>query len=1257
MKAKRFSRVVVSLAGLLLVASVVSLAFVFALSRGLARDALRAAAEAEASRQLGVPVRIGALEGPLLPDFTLVDLSIGPEGSSLISAERVMLRVDLWTLTSVSAWTIDSLSIDGLNIEMIQSSNGEWQTTLAGGSNDSPTSELPLVRIRKLALRGNRLKLRREDGERIVVRFALDANDVHIPFTAARAREVSAELAMFLDPEESDRLHTQRVELDATLLAGRVSAKGVVADEKSGTVEFEGSTEISDWLDVAQPAFAVIEAHISGLDLAALGGSPRVSGRLAGSARLQIRLDAGAPPADAEATLEIVVADSSTAAVESASLIASWARQRWNLSRLDVTGSGVQLSAQGAGGRDAIDSLRVAARVGDLGTLVGFAAPPGAEGELAIDLDISGPLSEPQGRVSLRGEQLALPDLEIGSLRAELSGSGDGRVRVESFELSGGAIPMHLLEPADIQVRDGVLTLERFSIASDAIARNSMASNAVASDQQAIEIGGVLGNGFVRDLRIKLRGFEVGAFAALVGSPIALAGVADVQLRLDGALPFPGVDGQIEWTQPGIGSFVFEHLSADFGSVKKRLRIRSQIREAGRELARVEGWVPYDGSRLEPGEWLGSPQTSLLLRVDSLDLAHIGSAYPNSFEALSGRIGLELDLVGGEVPSATGRVELVDGSARFAGLETSFSPVQGTARFEPDAKGIRVSSFELDVSGQKVSGQGVIGARELHDVELTARQLDISLAAPFLPAASEWKGAVDLDIALSGAIAQPRIEASAVWRAPEIAGQPLERVDGKLEFDGRMARMDLRIHDGGREIFNAQAAAPFAVAVAEPEDWLNAPDTRLDLRAVDVPLAWVQPFVSRPLRELSGRVNASAEIRGGVEPVVSGVVELADGRVVVPLLRQTFAPIHARIVLGAETLTIEDFRVGTAEAGATLRGSIELAHLVPDRVELYLALNDLPVARSPALKADVAGEVQVGGSVSNLQVRGQLELRKLAVVLGEAADSSIREIRILTAQGNSPGGSGVREASLRPPSWYERAALDVRLHLPRNSWLRGRGSELDLTGDLELRKEALQSATIAGRAEVVRGTYVFQTKRFDVRRGFVTFDGGTELDPLLDVEAAHRVRDVNVLVFLYGRASAPLVRIGSEPTLSESDALAYLFLGRPANQVGAGQKAGMDSAAAALATGVAAAQVTDLLAASLPIDTLDMAIDETGKPAEIKVGKYITDRVFVRYGRTLGPEPEDQVRVEMRINPNWSVGTDVSTSENAGADVIWSLDY
>lgn len=231
------------------------------------------------------------------------------------------------------------------------------------------------------------------------------------------------------------------------------------------------------------------------------------------------------------------------------------------------------------------------------------------------------------------------------------------------------------------------------------------------------------------------------------------------------------------------------------------------------------------------------------------------------------------------------------------------------------------------------------------------------------------------------------------------------------------------------------------------------------------------------------------------------------------------------------------------------------------------------------------------------------------------------------------------------------------MHLPRNSWLRGRGSELDLTGDLELRKEALQSATIAGRAEVVRGTYVFQTKRFDVRRGFVTFDGGTELDPLLDVEAAHRVRDVNVLVFLYGRASAPLVRIGSEPTLSESDALAYLFLGRPANQVGAGQKAGMDSAAAALATGVAAAQVTDLLAASLPIDTLDMAIDETGKPAEIKVGKYITDRVFVRYGRTLGPEPEDQVRVEMRINPNWSVGTDVSTSENAGADVIWSLDY
>ena len=59
----------------------------------------------------------------------------------------------------------------------------------------------------------------------------------------------------------------------------------------------------------------------------------------------------------------------------------------------------------------------------------------------------------------------------------------------------------------------------------------------------------------------------------------------------------------------------------------------------------------------------------------------------------------------------------------------------------------------------------------------------------------------------------------------------------------------------------------------------------------------------------------------------------------------------------------------------------------------------------------------------------------------------------------------------------------------------------------------------------------------------------------------------------------------------------------------------------------------------------------------IGVGKYVHEDVYVRYGRTLSRDPVDEVSVEFRINENWSVESQASSDENAGADLIWSFEY
>ncbi len=45
------------------------------------------------------------------------------------------------------------------------------------------------------------------------------------------------------------------------------------------------------------------------------------------------------------------------------------------------------------------------------------------------------------------------------------------------------------------------------------------------------------------------------------------------------------------------------------------------------------------------------------------------------------------------------------------------------------------------------------------------------------------------------------------------------------------------------------------------------------------------------------------------------------------------------------------------------------------------------------------------------------------------------------------------------------------------------------------------------------------------------------------------------------------------------------------------------------------------------------------------------------FGRTLGRDAVDTLRVEWQLNDHWSVESEVSDDQNAGLDLIWNVDF
>jgi autotransporter translocation and assembly factor TamB len=228
---------------------------------------------------------------------------------------------------------------------------------------------------------------------------------------------------------------------------------------------------------------------------------------------------------------------------------------------------------------------------------------------------------------------------------------------------------------------------------------------------------------------------------------------------------------------------------------------------------------------------------------------------------------------------------------------------------------------------------------------------------------------------------------------------------------------------------------------------------------------------------------------------------------------------------------------------------------------------------------------------------------------------------------------------------------------PRTTRVRGQGAQLFVEGDVRATRRPGEPLRLRGEANVVNGTYSFQGRQFRVRRGTVRLAGDEQVDPLLDVEAHRRVREIVAIVEISGRLSSPVIRLRSEPDLPERDVLSYLVFGRPAEEVGAAQEANFDAAAAQLAAGVAEQELHEVLGDAMPIDTIEIEADESGEPSELGFGKYIGPDLYVRYLHVLGDEPADQVGVEYRLNENFSIGSSVSTTGDAGLDLILRHDF
>ena len=196
--------------------------------------------------------------------------------------------------------------------------------------------------------------------------------------------------------------------------------------------------------------------------------------------------------------------------------------------------------------------------------------------------------------------------------------------------------------------------------------------------------------------------------------------------------------------------------------------------------------------------------------------------------------------------------------------------------------------------------------------------------------------------------------------------------------------------------------------------------------------------------------------------------------------------------------------------------------------------------------------------------------------------------------------------------------------------------------------KACVQMTASGQLDV-DGRYTAYGQKLTITRGELVWSGGPVGNPILNIRAEREVGQVTAGVDIRGRANAPEATVWSDPASSQSEALAYLALGRPLSSASRDESRQLNAASAALTAG--GSLLASQLGARIGLDDAGVMESRALGGSVFGVGKYLSPKLYVSYGVSLLGTGQ-VLMLKYLLRKGFDIQIESSTVENR-ASVNW----
>jgi translocation and assembly module TamB len=278
-----------------------------------------------------------------------------------------------------------------------------------------------------------------------------------------------------------------------------------------------------------------------------------------------------------------------------------------------------------------------------------------------------------------------------------------------------------------------------------------------------------------------------------------------------------------------------------------------------------------------------------------------------------------------------------------------------------------------------------------------------------------------------------------------------------------------------------------------------------------------------------GTVNMQLTVGGTIrKPVPVGQINIQDAGVAILDLPNGLANINGTLVFNENRLQVQSL---TANTGG---GTLNIGGFISYQSGIYFDLTatgrEIRLRYPPGISASANADLRYSGNLKSSQLSGDVLVTRFGV-------NQRFDFALYVARGKAP--PTVPKAN----PLLDNLRLDV--HVTSTPELRVETQLAKVAGDADLRIRGTASKpTVLGRVNIAEGDIFFNSTKYHLERGDISFNNPVRIEPILNVEASARVREYDITIGFHGSIDKLNTTYRSEPPLPTADIIALLALGR-----------------------------------------------------------------------------------------------------------------